>query len=341
MNAIVARSFVAAAFVSVFALLGAGSAAHAENVPEIVRISWFGAAGPWVLGKAQGTFEQRLGTKVRWDQISAGGAVLTALAANELDISLLGSPPTTGGLVRGLPVEVIAFEGVIATSERLIARPEIKSMKDLEGKRIAYPPGSSSHYGLNAALKSYNIDASKVKLLGLAPADMVAAWKRGDIDAGFVWSPFSYQMESDKGRELLTMKDLQRYGYFVWNDFVVRKEFAEKYPGTVVAFLKAYQEMVKAYRADPAGVSKIIATYLNQDLKSVQDTLAGRDYYTLEEQLSTDWMGSPESKASAKMAKGFADTAEFLSANGDVKRTDIPKSFAPLVNPTFAVRAIQ
>ena len=332
---------VAAALVSAITLLGAGSAARAENVPEIVRLSWFGAAGPWVLGKAQGTFEQRLGAKVRWDQISAGGAVLTALAANEVDISLLGSPPTTAGLVRGLPVEVIAFEGVIATSERLIARPEIKSMKDLEGKRVAYPPGSSSHYGLIAALKSYGVDASRVQMLGLAPADMAAAWKRGDIDAGFVWSPFSYQMESDKGHQLLTMKDLQPYGYFVWNDFVVRKEFAEKYPSTVVAFLKAYQEMVKAYRADPAGVSKIIATYLNQDLKSVQDTLAGRDYYTLDEQLRNDWMGTAESKATAKMAKGFADTAEFLSANGDIRHADIPKSFAPLINPTFAVRAVQ
>ena len=79
----------------------------------------------------------------------------------------------------------------------------------------------------------------------------------------------------------------------------------------------------------------------NQDLKAVQDTLAGRDYYTLQEQLTPDWMGSAETKANAKMAKGFADTAEFLSTNGDVKRADIPKSFATVINPTFAMRAVQ
>lgn len=327
--------------VAAMLLTSTSSVARAENPPDLVRISWFGAAGPWVLGKAQGTLEQRLGTKVRWDQMSSGGAVLTALAANEIDIALLGSPPTTAGIARGLPIEVISFEGVIATSERLIARPDIKSMKDLEGKRIAFPPGSSSHYGLNAALKSYKIDATKVKLLGLAPADMVAAWKRGDIEAGFVWSPFSYQMEGDNGHELLTMKDLQPYGYFVWNNYVVRKDFAEKYPTTVVAFLKAHQDAVKSYRADPAGVSRIIATYLDQDFKSVQDTLAGRDYYTLQEQLTPDWMGNPETKGNAKMAKGFADTAEFLSTNGDVKRSDIPKTFATVINPTFATRAVQ
>jgi taurine transport system substrate-binding protein len=61
----------------------------------------------------------------------------------------------------------------------------------------------------------------------------------------------------------------------------------------------------------------------------------------LQDQLTTDWMGSPDTKANAKMAKGFMDTAEFLSTNGDLKRADIPKSFAPAINPTYAVRAIQ
>ena len=294
----------AASLASAVAMVAVTSAVRAEDVPEIVRVTWFGNAAPWVLGKADGTLEKRLGTRVRWDNLPTGGAVLTALAAKEVDISLLGSPPTTAGISRGLPIEVISFEGVIATSERLIARPDIKTMKDLEGKRVAYPPGSSSHYGLIAGLKSYNVDMSKVKLLGLAPADMVAAWKRGDIDAGFVWSPFTYQMEADKGHELLTMKSLQPYGYFVWNNFVVRKEFAEKYPGTVISFLQAYQDYVKAYRADPAGSSRIIATYLNQDLKTVTDTLAGRDFYVLQDQLTTTGWEAPTPRPMPRWPKG-------------------------------------
>jgi ABC-type taurine transport system substrate-binding protein len=120
----------------------------------------------------------------------------------------------------------------------------------------------------------------------------------------------------------------------------VRKEFAQRYPSTVVALLKAYNEYVKAYRADPAGVSRIIANHLGQDQKIIQDTLAGRDFYTLEEQL-TEWIGTPETKASAKMAKGFSDTAQFLRTNGDIKSSDIPSSFAPVVNPMYAQRAVQ
>jgi len=334
------RLFFTVAISSLIALFAATNVARAQEVPKLVRISWFNNATPVVISKANGTFEKQLGTALRWDHLASGGAVLTALAANELDIGMLGGPPTAAGLSRGLPVEVIAFEGVIGNSERLIARPDIKSMKDLEGKRVAITPGTSTHYSLHAAFKAHNIDVSKVKLINLSAADMVAAWKRGDIDAGYVWSPFTFQMESENGRELLTTKTLQPHGYFVWNNFLVRKQFAEQYPGTVVAFLKAYNEAVKAYRADPAGSARIVATHVGQDLKLVQDSLAGRDFYTLEEQL-TDWMGTPETKEGAKMAKGFMDTAQFLSANGDVKRGDVPKSFAPLINPTYAMRAVK
>jgi len=321
-------------------VFAASTIAVAEDVPDVVRLSWFNNATPMVLGKADGTLDKKVGTKVRWDQLGSGGDVLTALAAKELDIGMLGGPPTTAGLIRGLPVEVICFEGVIGKSERLIARPSIQTMKDLEGKRVAYTPGSSAHYALNAALLSYKVDVSRVNLISLGPADMVAAWKRGDIDAGYVWSPFTFQMEADQGRELLTTKNLQPYGYFVWNNYIVRKEFAQRYPNTVVAFLKAYDDYVKAYRADPAGVSRTIASHLGQDVKTVQDTLAGRDFYTLEEQLP-DWIGTPETKANAKMAKGFMDTAQFLSANGNVKKADIPQSFAPVINPSYAQKAIQ
>jgi taurine transport system substrate-binding protein len=315
-----------------------GAITCAQELPKVVRLSWFSNATPMVLGKADGTLDKQVGVPVRWDQFPSGGAVLSALAANELDIGMIGGPPTAAGLTRGLAVEVLCFEGMIGTSERLIARGDVKSVKDLEGKRVAYTPGSSTHYALNAAFKSYNVDASRVNMITLGAPEIVAAWKRGDIDAGYVWPPFTYQLLAEQGHEVLTTKNLRQYGYIVWNNYIVRKEFAEKYPATVVAFLRAYNGYVKAYRADPAGVSKIIANYLGQDPKTVQDTLAGRDFYTLDEQLA-DWMGTNATKADGKMAKGFMDTAQFLKVNGDVKSTDIPKSFAPFIDPSFAEKA--
>jgi taurine transport system substrate-binding protein len=332
------RSLIAS-YVMVLAMCSV-AVAHAEDRPKVVRMSWFANATPMVLGKADGSLEKRLGVPVQWQQLASGGAVLSALAANELDIGMIGGPPTTAGLARGLPIDVLCFEGLIGTSERLIARPGIKAMKDLEGKRVAYTPGSSTDYAIHAALRAYNVDASRVTMVTLAPPDIVAAWKRGDIDAGYAWSPFTYQLAADQGHDVISTKALQQFGYIVWNNYIIRREFAHRYPSTVVALLRAYNDYVKAYRNDPAGVSRTIAAHLGQDEKTVADTLAGRDFYTLEEQLAS-WMGTAATKDKSKMNSSFMDMAKFLNKNGDIKNADMPKSFAPMINPTFAEQAVR
>lgn len=314
---------------------------HAEGVPKVVRISWFGAAGPWVLAKADSAFDKSFGTEVKWSQYGSGGDVLTALAADQVDISLLGSPPTVGGLIRGLPIQIIALEGVLTTSEQLIVREEIKTPANLKGKRIAYPPGSSSQYGLFAALKLNKIPKEEVTLIGLSPPNMVAAWKRGDIDGGFVWSPFSYEMAKEGGHPLLSLKDVQQGGFFVWNDFVVRKAFAMQYPSVVVKFLQTYQTTLDAYKSDPKGTVKKIAAYLGQSEQLVGDTLAGRDYYDLKTQAQPEWLGSPNDEKASKVTAGLVDTAGFLSTTGQFSAKDIPTSFAPSVDNTFLKQAIR
>lgn len=65
----------------------------------------------------------------------------------------------------------------------------IDAPKDLIGKTIATPFVSTSHYSLLGALKHWGLDTKQVKVVNLQPAEIAAAWKRGDIDGAFVWSP--------------------------------------------------------------------------------------------------------------------------------------------------------
>ena len=97
----------------------------------------------------------------------------------------------------------------------------------------------------------------------LKPAELVAAWKRGDIDAGYVWGPFSQQLEADGGKEVFATKQLQKDGYLVYNNFAVRKAFAEKHPDIVVKFLRVYQEKLEQYQRDPEGSTVAIAKHLS------------------------------------------------------------------------------
>jgi taurine transport system substrate-binding protein len=311
------------------ALGGRVTPARAAN-PDVVRLGWFGGPRPWIIGKATGMYEKTLGTKVEWVQFPSGANALTALASKQVDISRLGSPPTVAAMSRGVPIEMIAISGLIVTSERLIGRAQIGSVAELKGRKIAYPPGSTAHFALMAALRVHKVPANQVTLLGMAPAEMVAAWTRGDIDAAFVWGPFSHSMEKAGGRQMLVAADLQKDGYFVWNNFVVRKEFGEKHPDVVARFLQTFENNVESYKRDTDAAARLIAQHLSQDPAAAKDTLAGLDYPTFADQLTPKFLGP-----GGNIAKAMMEIGKFLVEMGDLRANQLPASFEPFINTSF------
>ena len=136
-------------------------------------------------------------------------------------------------------------------------------------RRIRHP------YALEAAIKVYHVDRSKIKLVPLKPAEIVAAWKRGDIDGAYAWDPASQELAAAGGHEILVTKQLQKDGYLIYNNFVVRKAFAEQYPKLVATFLRVYQQKVDEYHQDPERAAQIIAKNIDQPLDSVRRNVRG------------------------------------------------------------------
>ncbi len=192
--------------VAVLAASTLSAPVHAESVPSEVRFAYAGGPRVWILGKIDGSFDKEFGTKVKWVPFASGADVLTLFAAREIDIARFGSSPAAAGIARKLPVEVIATPEIIATSERLIARQGIANLKDLEGKTVAYPANSTAQYAFEVAARLAKVDRSKIRTLALKPAEIVAAWKRHDIDAAYVWGPFSQQLEGDGGKEIFATR---------------------------------------------------------------------------------------------------------------------------------------
>ncbi|MBT3065587.1 glycine betaine ABC transporter substrate-binding protein [Rhodoferax sp. U11-2br] len=325
--------------IAVVALSTLSGLAQAQAVPPEVRFAYAGGPRVWILGKIDGAFDAAFGTKVKWIPFASGSDVLTLFAAKEIDIARFGSSPAAAGIARKLPIEVIGAPEIIATSERLIARKNITSLKDLEGKTVAFPANSTAQYAFEVAIKLAKVERSKIKALALKPAEIVAAWKRSDIDAAYVWGPFTQQLEADGGKEIFATRDLQKDDVLVFNNFVVRKEFADKYPEIVVKFLRVVQDKVDQYKKDPDGSAQKIATHLDIPLETARSTLSGLQYPSLTEQLSTAFVGNESNKSGSRITRAYKDTANFLADIGEIRKSDVPESYAPFINTTYLQRA--
>lgn len=321
-------------FKAILALLALAAApAHAEDAT--LRIGWQQIVEPARVPQAEGTYDTETGAKVEWLQFGGGADVIAAIASGSIDIGYVGSSPLTAGVSRGLPIETIYVVGNIAEAEALAVKG-ISDPKDLVGKKIATPFVSTAHYSLLSALKHWGIDAKQVQLLNLRPQDIAAAWERGDLDGAYVWDPVLQQIKSTGGTVLADSADVAGWGAPTFDAWIVRKDYAEKHPEIVTAFVKVTGAATDAYLADPAAFTpespqvKAIADLTGAKPEDVPQLLQGYKFAGLKDQASPAFLGG-------ETVKAISDTAAFLVEQGSIPAA-LP-DYSAAVAPRFATAA--
>ena len=228
-------------------MLGAGAAALAmpslvRAAPAQVNIAYFLSTSPFMITKGEGWIEQAVGTKVNWIEVGSGAEINTGMAAGSMDIGFgIGSSPTAAGISQGIPYQLVAMVDNIGPAEEMTVRKaaNIKVPADFKGKKVATPFGSTSHFRLLGFLKTHGLTQRDVTVLDMRPDAMVAAWTRGDIDAGYVWSPAKSKLLAAGGEDFPTFKALETAGYVIADLVVARTAFATENPALITGMLKA------------------------------------------------------------------------------------------------------
>lgn len=306
---------------------GLSIAAQAQDIV----IGYQTGIDPSKVPQANGGYEKAIGEKLDWRRFNSGAEVVTAIASGDVQIGNLGSSPLAAAATRGLPIVTFVVAAQINSAEALVVRngSKIEKPEDLIGKTIATPFVSTSHYSLLGALKHWNIEPGKVKVVNLNPAQITAAWKRGDIDGAFVWSPALGEIKKD-GKVLTDAAEVGTWGAPTFEVWVARKDFAEKHPEVLAQFAKvsidaytAYNANKAAWTADSAQV-KEIAKLTGANATDVPQLLAGSTFPESAEQ---------KTLLNGQTAKDIAATAVFLKEQG--KADGVLADYAPYVSSQF------
>src|SRR5471030_2471778 len=318
--------------ITLLGVVGISLSAHAADL----TIGYITGIDPTKLPIADGTFDKAIGEKISWRRFDAGPAVIAALASGDLQIGNLGSSPLAAAASRKLPLVAFIVTSQIKGSEALVVRngSGINGPQDLIGKTIATPFVSTSHYSLLGALKHWGLDASKVKVVNLQPAEIAAAWKRGDIDGAFVWSPALGEIRKT-GKTLTDAAQVGQWGAPTFEVLVARKDYAEKHPEVVAKFAKVtldsfadYAAHKDSWTADSAPVQKI-AKLTGANAADVPELLAGSAFPDAKAQQSSALL-------EGGTAKAIGETAKFLKEQGKVE-TVLP-DYSPYVSAKFVAQ---
>lgn len=168
------------------------------NSEEKIRIGWVYAMAnaPVVIAEAKGYYQQ-VGLDAEIISFTSGPIVHQALAAGQLDMAYIGSPPVYHWYSRGLKSKILAK--VNYGQAAVITRKDsgINTIKDLKGKKLA---GVKKGSGMDVLLRGYvlgeanGIDPDKdLRIIPMPPGNMGPSVESGTVDAAFIWEPFTSQ----------------------------------------------------------------------------------------------------------------------------------------------------
>lgn len=160
--------------------------------------------GSKALLQASGHLDE-LPYEVEWKEFTSGPPLLEALNAGAIDIGGVGNTPPLFAAAASSDLVVVGGDTMGAEGDAIVV-PEgssIDGVADLEGKDIAVAKGSSANYNLLAQLDAAGVGFDEVNVEYLQPADALAAFSAGHVDAWAIWDPYTAQAELEEKARVL------------------------------------------------------------------------------------------------------------------------------------------
>jgi NitT/TauT family transport system substrate-binding protein len=197
-----------------------------------------------------------------------------ALKAGAVDGAFALAPMGITLRQKGAPLKAVLLGHRNGSVVTVKADGPVHTPADLKGKTIAIPSRFSTHnILLRRLLGKAGIDAAQdVKIIELAPPEMVNALATGRIDAFIVAEPFGAQAELQKiGRVLVLSKD-------IWPDHIccvlnLRQEAIDRDPAAARALVAALTRAGHGVAKNPAAAARASKPFLGQKPEVIEHVL--------------------------------------------------------------------
>ena len=228
------------------------------------------ASWPWWIAKEAGYFEKH-GLDVDMIYVGASPVIVQAMLGGQAGVGAGGGTPLVTNILQGGDIVQVATMVPYAI-QSLIVRPEIRSTKDLTGKRIGVSRlGAIPHFTLQAIMKLYNVQGVNVVQTGTTTQG-VTSLSQGLIDGVITSAPNTFRLMKDGYRELISPKDFKKLNFeFLINGLVARKSFGAKNREIVIGMIKATMEGTREMFVNEKRAKTVLAKYTRQTEPEVLD----------------------------------------------------------------------
>ena len=280
---------------------------------------WF----PWQVAQEKELFQQaKVDVNLQWFDNYLDS--IAALNNGKIDANSQTLADTISSISAGKDLVVVLTNDNSTGNDKLIISEQIKSVKDLKGKKVAAEEGTVDHFLLVQALKKVGMTMKDVIFVPLETSKAADAFVAGQVDAVAVFAPFTTKALKRPGsRELFSSKD---FPGSISDHLVFTRKFVTAHPDKVQAIVNSWfmtLDFIQMGR-NRDDADTIMAKRAGVSMAEYKDYLDGTKIFSIEDNLEAFKSG----KDNTYLNQAAAETNKFLFENGLVKtQVDISKLF--------------
>ncbi len=263
-----------------------------EPVLRLATNTWPGYE-PFYLAREKGL----LGPAVRLQELPSATAVLDALRLGQSDAAAVTLDEALLLAADGMPVQLILVTNLSHGGDALVARPEVRGMAGLKGRKVGVENTALGAYMLQRALDHGGISAADILPVSLTVDRHLAAYEAGEVDAVVTFEPQRTKLLLAGARVLFDSTSIPGE---IADVVVVRRDFLQENPRLVQHLLEGWFAALDLLAREPADSLEIMGRRMQMSGPEVAASLQLLEIPTREENQRLVAGDSPELLAAAR-----------------------------------------
>ena len=233
-----------------------GSYANAA-IPNTLKLDYAYYAPTSLVVKEQKLLEKALPkTEIKWVFSQGSNRSLEYLNSGSVDFASTAGLAAVLSRANGSPIKTVYIQSQPEWTALVVAKnSQIKSLKDLKGKKIAATKGTDPFLFTLQALDTVGLNKRDVQLVHLQHPDGKTALERGQVDAWAGLDPLMASAQVQSGAKLL----YRNIGFNSYSVLSVKESFTQQSPEAIEAVIKAYEQARKWAKANPEKLAELLA----------------------------------------------------------------------------------
>jgi NitT/TauT family transport system substrate-binding protein len=280
---------------------------------------WF----PWQVAQDKELFNNhKVNVNTQWFENYNDS--IAALNANKIDANSQTLADTISSVAKGEDLVVVLTNDNSTGNDKIVISEQIKSIKDLKGKKVAAEEGTVDHFLLVQALQRAGMSIKDIQFVPMETSKAADAFVTGKVDAAAIFAPFTTKALKRPGsRELFSSKD---FPGSISDHLVFKRKFVKEHPEKVQAIVNSWFDTLKFISS---GINRndadlIMAKRAGVTMAEYKDYLDGTKIFDVEDNIEAFKSG----KDTTYLPQAAAETSKFLLENGLIKsKVDTSKLF--------------